>query len=227
MAHTLRGAWCASSSRCSLSQRRCHPYVVSEERVPTDTSRAQEVALTFLPWFQRWISPAVSTAIPALIAWAVSWFTDFGARAHLGVMIALGALLPILFVAAAVEFGLVTARAVASRRARKDAGNWVVGVGRLYFAWFIAGETCCLWAIGQGRASTFLVLVPLVMGVRFANEVAIANRYKFGIERMPFYKQREMYLRGVALGYGKRALRRRSDDADAPGVPAATEPPPT
>jgi hypothetical protein len=129
-----------------------------------------------------------------LIAWA---FTDIGRRTHPGFFVALVAVIPLLFVGAVVEFGLVAQRLIAKPDLTPVRKSFVRSVGRTYFVWFATGEGAALYSIATGARSTFLLVAPLAVTLALAIDVATSNPLKL-YDDFPYVRWARRFQRKLA-----------------------------
>ena len=131
-------------------------------------------------------------ALPALAGGLVAVFSDFGSSVSVELFSALAQILPVLALAGFVEALPAIRDQLGDQDVTRDPvdeeeiGNAFVRLWVYAFVgYLIVGEAASLWAVGEDRSSTFLLLTACVAGILMVQGITEAHiqRYKPLVER--------------------------------------------
>jgi hypothetical protein len=150
--------WASSTGHGYADRTPGYRGAVSEQRI-LDLPRA----IAVVDRLASTITVLISMGGPVVASLVAGLFTPFGRHVSASYFLVVAEVLPVVFVAALAEF-----RAVASNAARmlptaakRRAALWL----QLYGAAFLEGEGVALYAAAEkGRPTTFLVVLPLIVG---------------------------------------------------------------
>jgi len=141
------------------------------------------------PYVQHWegvhrkatiFATALYVGVPPLVGVVVSQVSDFGRHASLQYFsIVAEGLLPVLLVAAVVQWSLL-----ARRQLDLDPSDLmekqIAHMAAAFFGIFVVGEGVALYAVAAEASSTFMVVVPLAAGLALLSDLVLATRRQLG-----------------------------------------------
>jgi hypothetical protein len=156
----------------------------------------------------------VVLGVPVGASVVVEQFTPFGRNVTTGYLAVVATVLPVVFLAAVLEARAVVGGAAAQmpERSRRRAARMLYLSGLL----FLEAEGVALYAVGQrSRPTTFLVLLPVIVGVWIV--IAMFADMTAAIGLSPGLGEVDRRQRRIM----KRILERRADRLSALGLPDA------